>query len=202
MLEETGVPYDRVLIDVRDPARKQHAGFAAASPFLKVPALTDGDVKMADSAAICMYLADRYPTKDLAPAVDDPRRGMYLFWMVFAPGAIDPAVGERVSGAPTNPYGSGWGDFDRMLDTLEKGLADGPWLLGDQFTAADVMVGGSLIIMEALGLRPERQRLRSYMDRCIERPRFRAAEAVEIAAREQRAGTAARRRRQGGPRRR
>ena len=85
---------------------------------------------MADSAAICLYLADRYPTKALAPAVDDVRRGAYLFWMLFAPGALEPAVHEQLSGGTPNPAGTGWGNFELTMTTLEQGLEPGPWLLG------------------------------------------------------------------------
>lgn len=194
MLEELAVDYERVLVDVRDATAERPPGFVAASPFRKVPALEDGDVKMADSAAICLYLADRYPARELAPDIADPRRGRYLFWMTFVPGALEPAVSERLSGKPTNTFGAGWGDYDRMLLTLENGLDPGPWLLGDQFSAADVMVGGTLLIMDALGLRPDSQRLKSYADRCIARPHCKTAEALEIALRDPHVGTGRRRR--------
>ena len=81
MLEEAGLAYERVYIDVGDPVAKQDPGFVAASPMLKVPALEDGEVRMADAGAICIYLADRYSMGALAPEFDDPRRGTYLFWM-------------------------------------------------------------------------------------------------------------------------
>lgn len=202
MLEETGVEYERVFIDVNDPAAKQHPGFAAASPFRKVPALEDGEVRMADCAAICMYLADRYPIRELAPAVDDPRRGAYLFWMVFAPGALEPATHELISGTEPNPAGNGWGNFAATITTLEQGLETGPWLLGDQFTAADVMIGGSVLIMEALGVLPGSPRLQGYAELCRERPCCRAAEALEFASRNHGGGLMPRSQlRRGGPRR-
>ena len=179
MLEEAGLAYDRVYIDLSDPGAKQDPGFIAASPLLKVPALEDGEVRMADAAAICIYLADRYAMGVLAPEVDDPRRGTYLFWMTYGPGAIEPAVSEKIGGFETNPRGNGWGDFDTMIKTLEKGLEPGPWLVGDQFTAADVLVGGSVIIMRALGVLPGSRVLQRYMERCFERRAYQSAATLE-----------------------
>ena len=201
MLEEAGLAYERVYIDVGDPVAKQDPGFVAASPMLEVPALEDGEVRMADTAAIGMYLADRYSMGALAPEFDDPRRGTYLFWMTYGPGAIEPAVSEKIGGFETNPRGNGWGDFDLMIKTLEKGLEPGPWLVGDQFTAADVLVGGSIIIMRALGVLPESRVLQRYMERCFERPAYRAAAVLERGWRSRRTlGVAGHGSARGGPR--
>ena len=111
MLEEAGVPYQRVLVDIKAAEPERDPAFLAASPMGKVPALEDGAVRLADSAAICMYLADRYPDRRLAPGLDDPRRGMYLFWMVYSPGVIEPAMSEKFAGGAPNRHASGWGGF-------------------------------------------------------------------------------------------
>ena len=201
MLEEAGLAYERVYIDLGDPVAKQDPGFIAASPLLKVPALEDGDVRMADAAAIGIYLADRYSMGTLAPEFDDPRRGTYLFWMTYGPGSIEPAVSEKIGGFETNPRGNGWGDFDLMINVLEKGLEPGPWLVGDQFTAADVLVGGSVIIMRALGVLPESRVLQRYVERCNERPAYRSAWALELGWRSRRTrGTGGPGSGRGGPR--
>lgn len=200
MLEEAGLDFDCVTVDLRDPEAQRDPGFIAASPLLKVPALEDGAVRMADSAAICLYLADRYPMRTLAPAFDDPQRGTYLFWMTFAPGAIEPAVNEKVVGADANPKGNAWGDFDLMIEVLEQGLQPGPWLLGDRFTAADVMVGGSVAIMNGLGVLPPSGILRDYLGRCVERRAFQAALALEVTGPSgQTVGISGLRSRRGGP---
>ena len=87
LLGELGVEFERVHIDLRDPESRADSGFRAASPMGKVPAIADGEVRLADSAAIALYLADRYPRAGLAPAIDHPDRGRYLYWSTYTPGA-------------------------------------------------------------------------------------------------------------------
>ena len=102
LLEEMNEPFEVRLVDIRDPEAKKDPDFIAASPMGKVPALMDtapgGTVYVADSAAIALYLADRYPSAGLAPAIDDPARGQYLYRMTFTPGVIEPAMMEKFTG--------------------------------------------------------------------------------------------------------
>jgi len=126
MLEEAGVDYEMERVGISDEDRQDSAEFLAASPMGKVPALVDGDVKMSDSAAICLYLADRYAPGKLAPALDAPERGAFLYWMLFTPGVLEPAMAEKVGGHDVNPRTHGWGDFPSMIETLEGGLTPGP----------------------------------------------------------------------------
>lgn len=179
MLEELGVPYERVLVDIRDPKAPRDRGFVEASPMGKVPALEDGAVRMSESAAICLYLADRYASGTLAPRIDDPERGRFLYWMFFTPAAIEPAMGEKFSGTNPNRLSHGWGDFGTMIATLEAGVQPGPWLLGDTFTAADVMVGGSAVFLRSFGALPPAEAISAYADRCLARPAYQRALASE-----------------------
>lgn len=178
LLEEAGLEYERVVTDVRNPETTS-AEFQTASPMRKVPALQDGEVRMADSAAICLYLADRYAQGRLAPAPDHPDRGRFLFWMFFTPGAIEPAMAEKMGNWEVNSGAIGWGGFERMLSTWERGLAPGPWLLGETFTAADVMAGSSAHFMRLFGVTPEGSPLNAYLDRCLARPAFQRALALD-----------------------
>jgi glutathione S-transferase len=139
-----------------------------------------GVVRMADSAAIGLYLADRYPAAGLAPAIDDPRRGAYLYWMTYTPGVIEPAMSEKFNNWKVSRATSGWGDFGTMIEVLEKGLAEGPWLLGGQFTAADVLVGSSVYFMKLFGILPESRALADYADRCLARPAYQKALARDL----------------------
>ena len=140
LLEEMSEPFEVELIDIRKPESRNNPEFLAASPMGKVPAIMDstpnGTIRMADSAAIALYLSDRYPAAGMAPAPDDPSRGDYLYWMTFTPGVIEPAMMERFTGMEISKSTSGWGDFDTMIEVLVAGLENGPWILGEQFCAA------------------------------------------------------------------
>ena len=175
LLEEAGLDYERVHIDIRDADTPRDPDFAKASPMGKVPALVDGDVRMADSAAICLYVADRYPDSGLGCPLDDPQRGAYLYWMIYSPGVMEPALMEKFAGLAPNRVSAGWGDFDTMIETLAEGLRPGPWILGDRFTAADVMLGAGVHFMQVFNVLPENPVLREYLERCLERPAFKRA---------------------------
>jgi len=180
LMEESGLSYDRVLIDIRDPEKPRDPDFAKASLMGKVPALADGASMLADSAAICLYVADRYPETKLAPAIDDPKRARYLWWMIFTPGVVEPAMAEKFSGAEPNRARSGWGDFNTMIATFENGLKDKEWILGEQFSAADVMCGSSAVFMKQFGMMPDSKILTDYAARCMARPAY--AKSLEIEA--------------------
>ena len=172
MLEEVGCEYEKVLIDIRDEDARGNADFRAASPLGKVPALADGENRLADSAAICLYLADRYSQGTLAPAIDADTRGTFLFWMFFAPGVIEPCMAERFGTSQANRVSHGWGDFATMIECLETALDKDHWLVANTFSAADVMVGGSCHFMQQFGILPESRPIASYIERCTQRPAF------------------------------
>lgn len=175
MLEEAGVSYERQLVDIQDPERNDTDEFLDASPMGKVPALVDGDVRMSESAAICLYLADRYATGTLAPAVDDPARGRFLYWLMYTPAVIEPSMSEKFHGVESNRYRSGWGDFDLMIETLQKGIEGRDWIMGKTFTAADVMLGSSVVFMRMFDMLPASDTLSGYAERCLSRPAYKRA---------------------------
>ncbi|MDX1381202.1 MAG: glutathione S-transferase C-terminal domain-containing protein, partial [Xanthomonadales bacterium] len=104
-----------------------------------------------------------------------PDRGRFRYWVVFTPGVVEPARAERLNGGAPPRGQHSWGDFKTMIATLERGLEPGPWLLGEQFTAADVLVGSSVNFMRMFGVLPDSKLLNAYVDRCIERPAFQRA---------------------------
>jgi glutathione S-transferase len=178
MLEEAGVAYELERVDIQSPKRRNADEFLEASPMGKVPALVDGEVRMSESAAICLYVADRYAPGTLAPAIDSPARGKFLYWLMYTPAVIEPSMSEKFSGVETNRYRSGWGDFELMIETLERGIADRTWILGDTFTAADVMLGSSVVFMRMFDMLPGSDALSTYADRCLARPAYQRA--IEI----------------------
>ena len=125
MLEELGVPYELVRIDIRDEQSRADPAFRAASPMGKVPALEDGAVRIWDSGAICAYLADQYPAAKLAPPIGSPDRGTYLMWLMYTNAVIEPAMGEKFGGLKSNPVSYGWGSWEQMLERPAHGAE--PW---------------------------------------------------------------------------
>ena len=175
MLDEAGVEYEREWVDIQNPARDHTPEFLDASPLRKVPALVDGNARMSESAAICLYIADRYAPGTLAPAIDDDRRGKFLYWLMYTPAVVEPSMSEKFNGVAANRYRSGWGDFELMIETLEQGIEGKSWILGDTFTAADVMLGSSVVFMRMFDMLPDSAALGAYADRCLARPAYQRA---------------------------
>lgn len=179
MLEEAGVEYELERIDLRDSSRQVDVDFRAASPMRKVPALKDHDVQMAESAAICLYIADRYAAGRLAPAVDDADRGKFLYWLMYTPAVVEPTMSEKLNKIKPNRTQNGWGDFKTMISTLSTGLGGNQWILGDNFSAADVMLGSSVHFLQLFNLLGDAPVLTEYVERCRERPAFQVAQKQE-----------------------
>ena len=180
MLEELGVPYERVSIDIRDPSAKALPSFRAVSPLGKVPALEDGSTRLWDSGAICGYLADQYPAAGLAPAIGSAERGAYLQWLMFTNAVIEPAMAEKFSNAPVSTAAHGWGSYDQMLSVLREGLARGPWIQGARFSAADVLLGTAIHFLRQFKILGDEPLLSAYADRCQARPAFERAAKMDV----------------------
>src|SRR3954469_15299479 len=143
--------------------------------------LTDGDTIVTENAAICLYLADRYASGRLAPALDDPRRGTYLRWSFFAPSVVEPAVMARSSGWTVKEVAAGWGTYDAMLAAAESALSPGPFLLGAQFSMADVVFGGLLRFLLGFKQIEARPVFEDYVARLVARPAFQRADSRNLA---------------------
>ena len=143
LMEETGQPYERVLTDI-SKGEQRKAEYLAINPMGKVPALKDGEVTLAEAAAICAYVAERHPEAKLAPPLGDPMRAKFLYWLFFAPGCIEPAMVQIATKIEMNSVAAGWGDAQRVFDVLDAALAKGGWILGEHFSAADIVIGSAL----------------------------------------------------------
>jgi glutathione S-transferase len=175
MLEELGQPYDLVFVDIMKGAQKKPE-IVALNRMGKLPILTDGDVVVSESAAIGLYLADRYSLGDLAPALDDPRRGAYLRWVLFAPSVIEPGAMAKASDWTFKAGSAGWGDHEAMIATIEEALTRGDYLFGDQFTMADVIFGGTVRYMLRFKMLEASPAVAAYAERLGARPAARRAD--------------------------
>lgn len=178
LMEETGKPYERLLTDISSGVQKRPE-YLAINPMGKVPALKDGEAVLAEAAAICAYVAERYPEAELAPRLGDPLRARYLYWLFFAPGCIEPAMVQIATKIEMNPVAAGWGDAKRVFDVLDAALAKGPWILGEHFSAADVAIGSALnFAVRLFKMVPSRPSFDAYLARCVARPAFQRAEKL------------------------
>jgi glutathione S-transferase len=180
MLEELGLPYELVHVDLK--TGEQHGeSHKGRNPMGKVPVLVDGDTTVTESAAIAVYLADRYALGRLAPALDDPARGTFLRWCFYAPSVVEPGCLARASKWEFKPGSAGWGRYEDMLATLESAVRPGPWLLGEQFTMADIVLGGTLRWMLGFNMLDKTPPLVAYTERLAGRAALLRADARNAA---------------------
>ena len=178
LMEETGKPYERVLTDITSGAQRTPE-YLAINPMGKVPALQDGDATMAEAAAICAYVAERYPETNLAPAATDPLRARYLQWLFFSPACIEPALIQLFTKLEVPASTASWGSAAQTLDVLDSALQKGPWILGEKFSAADIMLGSGLnFAVRLFKMVPPRPAFDAYIERCVARPAFQRAEKI------------------------
>lgn len=168
MLDECGADYDIVPIDLQARENKQHA-FLQVNPAGKLPALVDGNIRLFENAAICMYLAEKFPARHLAPAVGSVERGRYLSLMVYSTSQLEPSMGDSLLKLNTSPA-RGWTRFDEAIRLVEGELGYGPWLFGARFTAADVVIGSIFIWQRMFGARSGSAKIDRYVERLEARP--------------------------------
>jgi len=180
MLEELGEPYDIHLLSLVK-GEQLAPDYLAINPMGKVPALRHGDVIVTESAAICTYLADEFPAAKLNAPVGDPLRGPYLKWLFFGAGCIEPAAVDHAYPHKEKPRRGalGYGDYDSVMEVTAKAVEPGPYLLGDQFTAADVIVGSMVRWGLQFKLMPDRQEFTDYVARLEERPALQRTVALD-----------------------
>ena len=180
MLEEIGQPYDIKLLKL-SAGDNMKPDYLAINPMGKVPALKHGDTVITEVAAICAYLADEFPDRKLNIPVGTPRRGVYLKWLFFGPGCMEPAVIDRAAPRKEEARRAmlGYGDFDTTMNVVAKAVEKGPWLMGDQFTAADVVIGSNVRWGMMFKLLPERKEFIDYAARIAARPAAQRAQAKD-----------------------
>ena len=182
MLEEVGEPYDIQHASL-SKGETRTPDYLAINPMGKVPALRHGDVVLTETAAICTYLADEFPHAKLNIPIGNPRRGVYLKWLFFGPSCIEPAMTDRAFPRKEEPRPGmlGYGDFDTVLKVVGNAVAKGPYIMGDQFTAADVVIGSGLRFGMMFKMLPERREFTASTGRLAQRPALQRAEAKDKA---------------------
>lgn len=174
MLTELGVEHEQLVIDIHNGDNETEE-YKHINPMGKVPALQDGDVVVTETAAICAYLADKFPEKGLAPAMDSPERGRYYRYLFFPASTLEPMFTLRHLGI--NDYAeksTGWGNLESCLFAIETMVPEEGWALGSKFTAADVVFGGFLDFAVQFGfLSSPSPNVSAYVNRLRSRPAYR-----------------------------
>jgi glutathione S-transferase len=181
LLEELHVPYDLHVMNMKKKENRE-AAYLAINPMGKVPAIEHDGALVTEQVAIYTYLADLFPEAQLAPALGDPLRGPYLRWMAFYGSCFEPALIDRwLKREVPDKATTGYGSFDDVFNTLLAQLAKGPYLLGEKFTALDLLWGTALGWMDMFELLPKRSEIGEYVKRVHSRPAIVAAQAKDAA---------------------
>lgn len=179
LLEELHAPHERRVLNFKAGEHRQ-ADYLAINPMGKVPAVLHQGALVTEQAAVYLYLADLFPQAGLTPAIGDPLRGPLLRWLAFYGSSFEPAVVDRhLKREPGSVAMSPYGTFEGMFGTLQAQLGRGPYILGERFTAADVLWGSALRWMLRFGLVPQTAEVPAYVERVTSRPSFAAMDAED-----------------------
>lgn len=168
LLEELGVPYEIRPVSIFRPMTGDGAGDPAnPHPDKRVPAIEHGETVVAESVAIVLYLTDAFPEAKLGPVSGEAGRGEYLTWLAWYAAEMEPALfasmGGELDASPLKQR-----NYDAVIRRLETALARTPFVMGEQFSAADLLICSALVF----GRRafPASDVLDAYIERCWARP--------------------------------
>jgi glutathione S-transferase len=172
LLEELGAPFETEIVPVTADGGAPES-YRAIQPNKKVPAIVNDGIRVHERAAIFAYLCDAFPAAGLAPPIGDPRRGPYLSWLVYNDAVLDPVLAAKFGGWTYEARGVSFGTFDDMVANLNGTLEKSPYLTGDAFTAADLLVcGGVNFAVNFTKAIPATPAIRDFLQRCMSRPAF------------------------------
>jgi glutathione S-transferase len=172
LLEELGVPYETKVVNIRRSDGSGARDPANPHPHGKVPCLQHGSERVFEIAAITLYLTDLFPDAKLGPRVGDPNRGEYLSWLAYRPGVLEPAMMMRRLKVQHVQGAMGWAEAGEVEQALESVLSRRKYLLGDEFSAADICVGGTINFLMGFKLMNETAVFKEYAARITSRPAF------------------------------
>jgi len=181
LLEELGAPYEIANVSIR---RRDGSGALDSHnphPHGKVPAIRDGDAIVYESAAIALYLTDKFPAAGIGPVVGDAKRGAYLTWLAYYAGVMEPAWVSAFMNSEVPRGTAGWVKTDEVMELVNATLSKNPYILGEKFSAADILIGTTFQLFMGSPLLPKTDLLESYVARVVERPAHARAQAKDAA---------------------
>jgi len=177
LLEELEAPYQIRLVTTRARDGTGAPDPANPHPHGKVPAISDDGIVVFESPAIALYLTDKFPRNRLGPLVGEPDRGAYLSWLAYYSGVLEPAFMCKFMNVEVPRATAGWVPVEEAMPQVMKRLAAGPYLLGERFSAADVLYGTTFAMFAQSPLLPKSSVVEDYVARIVQRPAFARAQA-------------------------
>ena len=172
LLEELGVPYENQRVSIRRGDGSGAVDPRNPHPHGKVPVIVDDGAMVYESSAIALYLTDKFPSAGLGPVVGDPLRGPYLSWLAYYTGVLEPAFVSKFLQAQVPRGTAGWVVAEEAVEHVESAVSKTPYLLGDRFSAADVLFGTTFAMFAGSPLMPKSDAVAEYAKRVVARPAF------------------------------
>jgi len=181
LLEELQAPYTVQIVTTRTRDGGGAPDPANPHPHGKVPAISDDGEVVFESPAIALYLTDKFPKNRLGPQVGEPGRGTYLSWLAYYSGVLEPAFMSKFMNFEVPRVAAGWVPVDEAMATVLALLAKGPYMLGEQFSAVDVLYGTMFALFAQSPILPKSAVLDEYVKRVVSRPAYARASARDAA---------------------
>ena len=172
LLEELGAPYTIKRVSIRRGDGSGERDPQNPHPHGKVPVIDDDGVVVYESSAIALYLTDKFPEAGVGPAVGDPKRGAFLSWLAYYTGVLEPAFVSKFLKADVPRGTAGWVVAEEAVQHVERAVSKSPYLLGDRFSAADVLFGTTFAMFAGSPLMPKSDAVADYAKRVVARPAY------------------------------
>ncbi|MES2472850.1 MAG: glutathione S-transferase family protein [Pseudomonadota bacterium] len=172
LLEELEAPYELASVTIRRGDGSGALDRHNPHPHGKVPAIRDGDTIVYESAAIALYLTDKFPKNGIGPQIGDARRGAYLTWLAYYAGVMEPAWMSAFQKTDVPRGTAGWVKTDEVMEHVYSTLRQGPYILGEKFSAADVLIATTFKLFMGSPLLPKTDALEAYVNRVTSRPAY------------------------------
>jgi len=179
LLEELEAPYTIRTVTTRSRDGSGAVDPANPHPHGKVPAISDDGVVVFESPAIALYLTDKFPQKRLGPLAGDADRGAYLSWLAYYTGVLEPSFMSKFMNVEVPRGTAGWVAVEEALPAVLQRLTRGPYLLGERFSAADVLYGTTFAMFGQSAVLPKSPVIDEYVQRVVSRPAYARAMARE-----------------------
>jgi len=179
LLEELGAPYEIKIVNIRRGDGSGARDDANPHPHGKTPAILDDGALVFESSAIALYLTDKFPKAGIGPVVGDPLRGPYVSWLAYYAGVMEPAFVSQFLKHEVPRGTAGWVNSTEVMAFINATLAKGPYLLGEKFSAVDILMGTTFALFLGSPLLAKTDLLEAYVKRMLERPAYARAQKRE-----------------------